>query len=114
VQVIECAPKGIEREDLWVLWVPGRKNTLWEGGLYPVTIAFPPAYPRVAPSIVFDPEFKHVHVYEGGAICLPLLESEHWRSKTNMSDILQRIVSLIHQEVNPYSPANVELLRLLK
>jgi len=52
-QVIECAPKGIERDDLWIVWIPGRKGTLWEGGNYPVTITFPPAYPKTSPTIKF-------------------------------------------------------------
>jgi ubiquitin-protein ligase len=29
-----------------------------------------------------------------------------------MCDILQRIVSLIHQDVNPFSPANVDVFRM--
>ena len=29
IAIIECAPKGIERDDLWIVWVPGRKGTLW-------------------------------------------------------------------------------------
>ena len=31
-----------------------------------------------------------------------------------MADILQRIVSLIHQDVNQYSPANVDFFTMLK
>ena len=41
LEVVECSPKGIEREDKWVLWVPGKKGTEFEGGVYPVKIDFP-------------------------------------------------------------------------
>ncbi len=29
-----------------------------------------------------------------------------------MCDVLQRIVALIHQDVNPFSPANVDVFRM--
>lgn len=96
------------------MWIPGRKGTLWEGGVYPVEITFPAEYPKLGPIIQFEPDFEHVHVYEGGAICLPLIEAQYWRSKTSMADILQRIASLVHQDVNQYSPANMEMFRIFK
>jgi ubiquitin-protein ligase len=55
-----------------------------------------------------------VHVYEGGLICMPLLEPQYWKSKTLMSDILQRVLGILHQEINPYSPANAELFRIYR
>jgi ubiquitin-protein ligase len=45
---------------------------------------------------------------------MPILEREYWKSKTTMSDLIQRIVNLIHQEVNPYSPANASLYQIYK
>jgi len=46
-------PKGIERNDRWILWVPGKKSTFWEGGLFPVEITFPKDYPKCSPRIQF-------------------------------------------------------------
>jgi ubiquitin-protein ligase len=43
-----------------------------------------------------------------------MIEPQYWRSKTSMADILQRIANLVHQDVNPYSPANMEMFRLFK
>lgn len=107
-------PKGISRNDLWVVWIPGKAGSDWEGGKYPVTITFPPNYPLAPPQIAFPSDFQHVHVYEGGAICMPLLEGEHWKSKIRMSDIIQRVINIIHQDVNPYSPANPHLFQLYR
>lgn len=45
---------------------------------------------------------------------MPVLEREYWKSKTSMADLIQRVVHLIHQEVNPYSPANASLYQLYK
>ena len=45
---------------------------------------------------------------------MPVLEREYWKSKTSMPDLIQRIVNLIHQEVNPFSPANASLYQLYK
>ena len=112
LEVIECAPKGITRTDKWVLWVPGKQHTPWDGANIPVVITFPADYPRSAPLIQFEGEFKHVHVYKGGSICMPLLEQAYWKAKTTMVDIIQRVYTLLHQEINPYSPANSDLFRL--
>jgi ubiquitin-protein ligase len=46
-------PKGIERDDLWILWIPGKKGTIWDGGHYPVEITFPADYPQIGPLIKF-------------------------------------------------------------
>ena len=45
---------------------------------------------------------------------MPILEREYWKSKTTMKDLIQRIINLIHQEVNPFSPANAPLYQLYK
>jgi ubiquitin-protein ligase len=45
---------------------------------------------------------------------MPILEREYWKSKTTMSDLIQRIMNLIHQEVNPFSPANSTVFQLYK
>lgn len=45
---------------------------------------------------------------------MPVLEREYWKSKTSMADLIQRVANLIHQEVNPYSPANASLYQLYK
>jgi ubiquitin-protein ligase len=64
--------------------------------------------------IKFEKSFLHIHVYEGGGICMPILEREYWKSKTTMTDLIQRIVNLIHQDINPFSPANASLYQLYK
>lgn len=45
---------------------------------------------------------------------MPILEREYWKSKTTMTDLIQRIVNLIHQDINPFSPANASLYQLYK
>jgi ubiquitin-protein ligase len=39
----------------------------------PVEITFPQNYPLQSPNINFPKDFLHIHVYEGGQICMPLL-----------------------------------------
>ncbi len=107
-------PKGISCNDVWILWVLGKEGTLWEHGRFPVKITFPSDYPKSSPKVQFDKDFKHVHVYEGGMICMPLLEPQYWKIKTSMSDIIQRIINIIHQDINPYSPANSNVFRLFR
>jgi ubiquitin-protein ligase len=43
---------------------------------------------------------------------MPILDQVNWRPKFTMTDIIRRIDALIHQEINPYSPANASLFDL--
>ena len=35
----------------WKCHIPGRKDTIWEGGYYPLTIDFPEDYPQRPPKV---------------------------------------------------------------
>lgn len=45
---------------------------------------------------------------------MPILEKQYWKPKSSMIDLINRIHSLIHQEINPYSPANNTLYSIYK
>jgi ubiquitin-protein ligase len=67
-----------------------------------------------APDIVFPKDFQHIHVYESGDVCLPILESQYWKPRSSMGELIKRTINLIHQEINPYSPANQTLYTMYK
>lgn len=54
IEVILCEPDDIMRLDLWIIWVHGKKGSLYDGGVYPVKITFPDKYPLQAPVIEFE------------------------------------------------------------
>lgn len=83
----------------WTMGIPGKKNTVWEGGVYPVTITFPPEYPKQAPLCRFPPGFYHANVYPTGSICLSLLQWDY-RPSTTLREIALGLQALL-AEPNP-------------
>lgn len=67
-----------------------------------------------APSINFPKDFQHIHVYEGGQICLPVLDNPNWKPKSTMVELIKRIDGVIHQKINKYSPANDTLYSIYR
>ena len=45
---------------------------------------------------------------------MPILEKQYWKPKSSMKELITRINSLVHQEINPYSPANNTFYGLYK
>lgn len=45
---------------------------------------------------------------------MPVLEAQYWKPKSTMVELIRRVDGLIHQEINPYSPANNTLFSLYK
>ena len=94
----------------WEILIKGRENSLFDKGFYPITVIFPENFPLKAPKIIFPKEFQHIHVYEDGEICLPLLTEKNWSSQYNFIYIINSIEDLIHNEPKITSPANSKLL----
>lgn len=82
--VEEREVKGVTDLSKWVVWVPGRAGTAYQGATFPITITLPENYPREAPIISFPSDFRHVHVYEGGAICMPIVDQDYWKPTRTM------------------------------
>lgn len=96
----------------WVVWLPGRKGSLYEGAVIPITITIPLGYPKEPPKVAFPRDFKHIHVYEGGAICMPIVDQDYWKPTRTMHEIISRFDSFLHQKPNLLSPANEDMLTL--
>lgn len=103
--------KPLKREDgsldlhNWKAGIPGKQGTLWENGIYPLTISFPDDYPAKPPKIKFPANFYHPNVYPSGTICLSILnEEQDWRPAINIKQILLGIQELLDTP-NPNSPA---------
>ena len=65
---------------VWDCSIPGKKGTIWEGGLIPVTLKFTDDYATEPPSAQFKmmpPDMRkplfHPNVFNDGKICLNLL-----------------------------------------
>lgn len=89
----------------WNCHIPGKEGTIWEGGLYPLTLEFSEEYPAKPPRCKFPEYFFHPNVYPSGLVCLSILnENEGWRPNITVKQILVGIQELLDNP-NPNSPA---------
>ena len=54
----------------WTGLIAGPEGTVWEGGLFDITLDFSNDYPAKAPSIRFVTKMFHPNIYNDGKICL--------------------------------------------
>ena len=101
-------PDGSTDMMLWDAGIPGRKGTIWAGGLFKLKITYPEDYPSSPPKCQFVPPLFHPNVYPSGTVCLSILNAdEDWRPSITLKQILLGIQELL-DEPNPNSPAQAE------
>ena len=95
---------GPEEDDLsmWAAQIVGPVGTPYEGGLFELSIRFPPSYPFVPPSIKFTTRIYHCNISSSGEICLDILK-ENWSPALTICKVLLSICSLF-SEPNPADP----------
>lgn len=92
--------------------IPGKAGTIWEGGVYPLTMEFTEEYPSKPPKCKFSPPLFHPNVYPSGTVCLSILnEDEDWRAAITVKQVLIGIQDLLDNP-NPNSPAQAEAYHL--
>ncbi|EFN56766.1 hypothetical protein CHLNCDRAFT_144242 [Chlorella variabilis] len=102
----EAAADGSTDIFTWKCLLPGKEGTLWEGGLFPLTLAFTSEYPSKPPRVKFPPGFYHPNVFPQGDVCLSILNPEKgWRPSITVKQILVGVQELLDQP-NVDDPAN--------
>ncbi|KAL8305192.1 hypothetical protein RB597_003912 [Gaeumannomyces tritici] len=105
---------GVLDLKLWECGIPGKEKTIWEGGLFKLTMAFPEEYPTKPPKCKFVPPLFHPNVYPSGTVCLSILnEEEAWKPSITIKQILLGVQDLLN-DPNPESPAQAEAYNLFK
>ncbi|KAL8418183.1 hypothetical protein RB594_001702 [Gaeumannomyces avenae] len=134
---------GVLDLKLWECGIPGKEKTIWEGGLFKLTMAFPEGgcfttlvrgwyvttncqyhhiptatllveYPTKPPKCKFVPPLFHPNVYPSGTVCLSILnEEEAWKPSITIKQILLGVQDLLN-DPNPESPAQAEAYNLFK
>ena len=96
---------------LWDCGIPGPRGTIWEGGIYPLTMEFTDEYPTRPPKCRFPKGFYHPNIYPSGTVCLSILnEEQHWRPAISVKQILLGIQELLDNP-NTLSPAQPEAFK---
>ena len=94
----------------WEAVILGPDDTIWQGGIFTLTMNFSEEYPNKPPDVKFVTKIFHPNVYNDGSICLDILKSQ-WSPIYDISALLTSIQSLLC-DPNPKSPANAEAARL--
>ncbi|EZG43334.1 putative ubiquitin-conjugating enzyme E2 [Gregarina niphandrodes] len=106
---VNAAPEGNDLT-IWSAVIFGPEETIWQGGTFRLSMAFPEDYPARPPVVRFITSIFHPNVYQNGDICLDILQNQ-WTPIYDISGILTSIRSLL-SDPNPQSPANSEAARL--
>lgn len=99
----------------WKCEIPGPSDSVWEKGVYRLSMDFPKDYPLRPPRCYFRPILPHPNVYPSGTVCLSILnEEEDWRPSITIKMILTGIQKMLKDEPNLASPAQLEPTQLYK
>jgi ubiquitin-conjugating enzyme E2 D/E len=96
----------------WQATIMGPKDSPYEGGIFYLTILFPPEYPFKPPKCTFDTRIYHPNINSGGGICLDILK-DNWSPALTISKVLISICSLL-DDPNPDDPLVPDIARQYK
>lgn len=95
----------------------GPDGTMYEGGFFKATLAFPPTFPNMPPEMTFTSEMWHPNIHEDGKVCISILHppgedrfneqetaDERWRPILGVEQIIVSVLSML-ADPNGDSPA---------
>jgi ubiquitin-conjugating enzyme E2 D/E len=105
---------GPVAEDMfhWQATIMGPSDSPYAGGVFLVTIHFPPDYPFKPPKVAFKTKVFHPNINSNGSICLDILK-EQWSPALTVSKVLLSICSLL-TDPNPDDPLVPEIAHMYK
>ncbi|KAL0306186.1 UNVERIFIED_CONTAM: Ubiquitin-conjugating enzyme E2 28 [Sesamum calycinum] len=96
----------------WQATIMGPSDSPFSGGVFLVTIRFPPDYPFKPPKVSFKTKVFHPNINSNGSICLDILK-EQWSPALTISKVLLSICSLL-TDPNPDDPLVPEIAHMYK
>lgn len=102
-----------KRIDTISVFITGPKDSLYEGGIWELTVFFPSNYPFKSPSIGFINKIYHPNIDEkSGSICLDVL-NKHWSPMYNLLNVFDTFIPWLLNHPNPDDPLNVDAAKLM-
>ncbi|KAK7393052.1 hypothetical protein VNO78_21503 [Psophocarpus tetragonolobus] len=110
---VSCSagPVGDDMFD-WQATIMGPADSPYAGGVFLVTIHFPPDYPFKPPKVSFRTKVFHPNINSNGSICLDILK-EQWSPALTVSKVLLSICSLL-TDPNPDDPLVPDIAHMYK
>ncbi|GLJ44267.1 hypothetical protein SUGI_0925880 [Cryptomeria japonica] len=112
VNGVEAAGPVAEDMFHWQATIMGPPDSPYAGGVFLVTIHFPPDYPFKPPKVAFRTKVFHPNINSNGSICLDILK-EQWSPALTISKVLLSICSLL-TDPNPDDPLVPEIAHMYK
>ena len=97
---------------IWEATLMGPTDSAYEGGVFNLSIKFPPDYPFSAPKVYFKTRIYHPNINAKGGICLDILK-DRWSPALTISKVLLSICSLL-TDPNPDDPLVVSIANIYR
>lgn len=94
----------------WELKFTGPKDTLYQNGIFVLSVKFNNDYPFIPPSIMFLTKILHPNISLEGEICLDILKY-NWSPALSVVKVILSIISLL-SDPNTKSPLNNDAAKL--
>ena len=97
----------------WQATIMGPVDTPYEGGVFQLSIIFPPNYPFKPPKVRFQTPIYHPNIHwPSGEICLDILKGT-WSPALTIQKVLLSLCSLLN-DPNPDDPLVPDIARLYR
>ncbi|XP_010474938.1 PREDICTED: ubiquitin-conjugating enzyme E2 4-like [Camelina sativa] len=84
----------------WEATLIGPVNTPYEGGVFKISLNFPPDFPNNPPKVCFITRICHPNVLDNGGIYLRVLRADYWHPMSIVKLFKGLVEKLIEPEVN--------------
>jgi ubiquitin-conjugating enzyme E2 D/E len=103
-----CTAAPVSEADIehWNVQLTGPAGSPYAGGIFKLTVSFPPEFPKKGPTVVFVTKIWHPLVTEEGQFCIPIL-SEWVVSQKTVNAFKSLVEALAHPSADHAANAAV-------
>ncbi|XP_059448424.1 ubiquitin-conjugating enzyme E2 11-like [Corylus avellana] len=91
----------------WQATIIGPPGTPFVGGIFKLSLTFPPKYPMKPPEVTFKTKIYHPNIDRNGNICFNILKDD-WSPAYTISAVLVSLCSLLSSP-NPEDPLEPQI-----
>ncbi|XP_065183003.1 uncharacterized protein LOC135813906 [Sycon ciliatum] len=93
----------------WIATIMGPSGSVYEGGVFFLSVTFPSNYPFEPPKVAFKTRIYHCNINSQGEICLDILK-DNWSAAMTINKVLLSVSALL-TDCNPSDPLVANIAR---